>query len=264
MNLWIEFLDMFVQTLHDVAPIIGMIFFFQFAIIRRPFTNFQGLLTGLFYVIIGMTLFLLGLEKALFPLGNIMATQLTDPSVTLVDNNSADYVPHWQDYIWVYIFGACVGFATALAEPALIAVAIKAEQISGGSINAWGLRIAVALGVSFGIGLGTFRIATGTELYLFIICGYVIVMIQTAFAPKAIIGLAYDSGGVSTSTVTVPIITALGLGLASAIPGRNPLQDGFGLIAFACLFPIIAVLSYAQLATFLNKLARKLSTKGDS
>ena len=188
---------------------------------------------------------------ALFPLGNLMASQLTTPE--FLDISSADQAVAWQDYFWVYVFAASIGFATALAEPALLAVAIKAEQISGGAIRAWGLRIAVAIGVAFGLALGTFRIVTGTELYFFIVAGYIIVIIQTLFAPKLIIGLAYDSGGVTTSMVTVPLVTALGLGLAQAVPGRNPLLDGFGLIAFASLFPIIAVLSYAQIAQWLNK-----------
>jgi hypothetical protein len=134
-------------------------------------------------------------------------------------------------------------------------VALKAQQISGGTINAWGLRIAVSIGVAIGIALGAFRIVTGTELYFYIVVGYVFVLIQTLFAPKTIIGLAYDSGGVTTSTVTVPLVTALGLGLASTVPGRNPLIDGFGLIAFASLFPIIAVLGYAQIAQWLSNRA---------
>ena len=139
-----------------------------------------------------------------------------------------------------------IGFSTTIAEPSLIAVAIKAEEVSGGTINQWALRITVAIGVAFALALGTFRIVTGTPLFIYIMVGYIIVIIQTFFAPKELIALAYDSGGVTTSTVTVPIVAALGLGLSSAVPGRNPVIDGFGLIAFASLFPIIAVLGYAQ------------------
>lgn len=186
---------------------------------------------------------------ALFPLGSLMASQLTSPEFLGI--NPANQPVSWFAYFWVYVFAGSIGFATALAEPALLAVAIRVEQISGGTINAWGLRIAVALGVALGLALGTFRIVTGLDLSLFIIAGYGIVVIQTYFAPKMIIGLAYDSGGVTTSMVTVPLVTALGLGLAEAIPGRNPLLDGFGLIAFASLFPIIAVLGYAQIAHWL-------------
>ena len=188
---------------------------------------------------------------AIFPLGELMANQLTAPE--FVGIKPIPEKPIWQDYFWVYAFAASIGFATTLAEPSLIAVAIKAEHLSGGAIKAFGLRVAVAIGVAFGISLGTFRIISGTELYVYIIAGYLLVIIQTAFAPKIIIGLAYDSGGVTTSTVTVPLITALGLGLASTIPGRNPLLDGFGLIAFASLFPIISVLSYAQIAEWRNR-----------
>ncbi len=146
-----------------------------------------------------------------------------------------------------------IGFATTIAEPSLIAVAYKANEVSAGTISTWGLRITVAIGVAFGISLGTFRIITGTPLYLYILVGYVIVIVQTIFAPKSIVALAYDSGGVTTSTVTVPLVAALGLGLASTVPGRNPALDGFGLIAFASLFPIIAVMGYAQLMDWKTK-----------
>jgi hypothetical protein len=149
--------------------------------------------------------------------------------------------------MWVYIFAAAMGFATTVAEPALLAVAIKANQVSGGTITVRGLRYAVAVGVATGVALGVFRIVTGTPLHWYIISGYVVVIIQTAFSPRSIIPLAYDSGGVTTSTVTVPLVAALGLGLAETIPGRSPILDGFGLIAFASLFPIMAVLGYAQL-----------------
>ncbi|MCP3677431.1 MAG: DUF1538 domain-containing protein [Deltaproteobacteria bacterium] len=243
----LSFKETIIGTLRDVVPIAAIIIGFQLLVIRKPIRNPRKLFFGFFYVLLGIVLFLEGLELALFPLGEIMAKQLTDP-VFLKANLSLGNVP-WQAYYWVYIFAACIGFATTLAEPSLIAVAIKAQEISGGAIHALNLRLAVSIGVAFGISLGAYRIVTGTDLYLYIVAGYVIVIIQTLFSPKKIIGLAYDSGGVTTSTVTVPLVTALGLGLASTVPGRNPLMDGFGLIAFASLFPIIAVLGYAQLAT---------------
>jgi hypothetical protein len=143
-----------------------------------------------------------------------------------------------------------------VAEPALIAVSIKANQVSGGTITVNGLRIAVAIGVAVGVATGTFRIVTGTPLHWYIIVGYVVVIVQTAMAPRAIIPLAYDSGGVTTSTVTVPLVAALGLGLAETIPGRSPLLDGFGLIAFASLFPMISVMAYAQLSEWRSRRAR--------
>ena len=263
MTLLNEILSVFLGTLRDVAPIVVVIVFFQLAIIRRPFSQLKNLIVGMSYVIFGITFFLVGLDKALFPLGTVMAEQLTSPEFINPSTDQSISIA-WQDYMWVYIFAACIGFATTLAEPSLIAVAIKASQISAGAINAWYLRIAVSFGVAFGIALGTYRIVTGTELYLYIIAGYIIVIIQTMFAPKLIIGLAYDSGGVTTSTVTVPLVTALGIGLATSIPGRNPLLDGFGLIAFASLFPIIAVLSYAQLTEWLTQRAdKKRNKQGD-
>jgi len=260
MTLINEVLGVFLATLRDVAPIVVVIVFFQLAIIRRPFSHLKNLIVGMSYVILGITFFLVGLDKALFPLGTVMAEQLTSAEFINPSTDQSISIA-WQDYMWVYIFAACIGFATTLAEPSLIAVAIKASQISAGAINAWYLRLSVSFGVAFGIALGTYRIVTGTELYLYIIAGYIVVIIQTMFAPKLIIGLAYDSGGVTTSTVTVPLVTALGIGLATSIPGRNPLLDGFGLIAFASLFPIIAVLSYAQLTDWLMHRADKKSTK---
>ena len=142
-------------------------------------------------------------------------------------------------YLWTYVFAFLIGFSTTLAEPALIAVAYKARDITTGAISAWGLRISVALGVAAGVTLGVYRIVMGNPLHYYIVAGYVFLLIQTCFAPKQIIPLAYDSGGVTTSTVTVPLIAALGIGLASSVPGRSPLIDGFGLIAFASLFPMI-------------------------
>lgn len=247
MTLWlVHFILDLLATCRDIFPIAAIIIFFQLAVIRKPLPNPKKILIGFVYVILGVSFFLEGLDHALFPLGKLMAGQLTNPE--FLGTNVAGHVSSWMDYGWVYAFAACIAFASALAEPSLLAVAIKAEHISGGTIHAWGLRIAVALGVAIGIALGTFRIVTGIALYYFIIPGYVIVLVQTVFAPKMIIGLAYDSGCVTTTTVTVPLVTALGLGLAQAVPGRSPLIDGFGLIAFACLFPVMAVLGYAQIA----------------
>lgn len=235
------------EALRDILPIAATILLFQTLVIRRPLPNLGRLLQGFVFVVLGMALFLKGLEMALFPLGEMMASQLT----------SSQFIPEGGgdsgDYLWIYLFAASIGFATTLAEPSLIAVALKAQEISGGAIRAWGLRLAVSVGVSFGIALGTYRIVSGGALYFYIISGYLIVILQTVFAPRLIVGLAYDSGGVTTSTVTVPLVTALGLGLAEAIPGRNMLLDGFGLIAFASLFPIVAVLGYAQFAAWFGR-----------
>ncbi|MFZ5761182.1 MAG: DUF1538 domain-containing protein [Thermodesulfobacteriota bacterium] len=241
-----DILRILFDTARDVLPIVLLIVLFQLLVLRQPIPHLRRLIVGGVYVVVGLALFLAGLEKALFPLGKIMARQLSDPAF-LFGSGSPDQAD-WADYGWVYLFGALIGFATTIAEPSLIAVALKASEVSAGTIHPWGLRITVAVGVAIGISLGTFRIVTGTPLYLYILVGYVIVIIQTFFAPKSIIPLAYDTGGVTTSTVTVPLVAALGLGLSSTVPGRNPALDGFGLIAFASLFPIITVLGYGQYA----------------
>ena len=251
----------FMATLTDVLPIAIVIFGFQLLVIRKSIPHLKKVMFGFFYVLIGLVFFLQGLEQALFPLGKLMAAQLTDPAFIYAGLAKIPDVLRWQDYMWVYIFAAAIGFATTIAEPSLYAVAIKAEEVSGGTISVWGLRIAVAIGVAIGLSLGTFRIITGTPLHYYIMAGYIVVIIQTFYAPKLIIALAYDSGGVTTSTVTVPLVAALGLGLASTIPGRSPLLDGFGLIAFASLFPIISVMAYAQLTEWREKRQKYTNNK---
>ncbi len=239
----IDFALVLFYTMRDVLPIILLIIFFQVVVLKQPIPHLKKMILGGIYVVLGLALFLLGLEKALFPVGKIMATQLSDPA--FIGTSESELV-NWSSYYWIYIFAALIGFSTTIAEPSLIAVAIKADEVSAGTINQWGLRITVAIGVAFALALGTFRIVTGTPLFIYIMAGYAIVIIQTFFTPKKLIALAYDSGGVTTSTVTVPLVAALGLGLSSAVPGRNPAIDGFGLIAFASLFPIITVLGYSQ------------------
>jgi len=251
-----QLFDITLSTVRDVLPIAFIIFFFQFVVIRRPIPNLKRVLIGFGYVILGLALFLLGLEKALFPVGRMMAEQLTDPDFIRSWSSAAGEVLQWQHYYWVYIFAFAIGASTTIAEPSLIAVAIKANEVSGGAIGVWGLRIAVALGVAVGISLGTYRIVTGYPIHWFIIAGYIVVVIQTMFAPKMIVPLAYDSGGVTTSTVTVPLVAALGLGLAETVPGRSALIDGFGLIAFASLFPMMSVMGYAQLTEWQAKRAK--------
>jgi hypothetical protein len=240
-----------VDTLFDVVPIVAILFVFQLFVLRRPLPHLKRTLLGVGYVVVGLMLFLGGLERALFPLGRQMAKALTDPAFV-------GAAAGWRDYAWVYAFAAAIGFATTVAEPALIAVSIKASEVSGGTITVRGLRSAVAIGVALGIALGTFRIVSGTPLHWYIIAGYVVVVVQTFFAPRTIVPLAYDSGGVTTSTVTVPLVAALGLGLASTVPGRSPLLDGFGLIAFASLFPIMSVMGYAQLGEWRARRAARL------
>lgn len=252
MDFIIDLGRIFLAVLRDVTPIAALIAGFQILVLKQTIPHLGRVLMGGIYVVLGLTLFLVGLERALFPLGDIMAGQLSDPAF-VYGAGQAPAQANWRAYGWVYLFAGMIGFATTIAEPSLIAVAVKAGEVSAGTIKQWGLRITVAVGVAFGISLGTFRIITGTPLYLYILAGYVIVMIQTLFAPKNIIPLAYDSGGVTTSTVTVPLVAALGLGLSSTVPGRNPALDGFGLIAFASLFPIITVLGYAQVMQWRSK-----------
>jgi len=250
-----------ISTGRDVLPIAVVIFGFQLFVLRQRIKNFRRVAVGFVYVLLGLTLFLLGLEEALFPLGRLMAEQLTSPAFIGGSAAIVSLPEGLGDYGWVYLFAFAIGFATTIAEPSLIAVAIKANDVSGDTIHVWGLRVAVALGVAIGIALGSYRIVVGHPLHWYIIAGYVVVVLQTGFAPKSIVPLAYDSGGVTTSTVTVPLVAALGLGLAETVPGRNPLIDGFGLIAFASLFPIMSVMAYAQLAAWWARVSRTPDTE---
>ncbi len=229
-------------TLKDLLPIILVVAFFQLVVLRQPFPDLGEVLGGLLLVIFGLTLFIKGLEMALFPLGESMADAFARKGVLA----------------WLLAFGFALGFGTTIAEPALIAVAAEAAEVAAEAgvlatdeaakdRYASGLRYTVALSVGAALVIGVLRILKGWPIQYFIIGGYLLVMLLTPLAPKEIVGVAYDSGGVTTSTVTVPLVTALGVGLASAIRGRNPLIDGFGLIAFASLTPIIFVLVYGML-----------------
>ncbi len=237
----------FFGTLRDVFPIVLVVVVFQFLVLRRGLANPARVLTGFVFVVLGIVLFLIGLETAIFPLGRGMAEQLITQAISGVNGDG------WLRYGWIYLFAFAIGFSTTMAEPSLIAVAGKAGDISGGSVGVFGLRLAVALGVATGITLGVYRIIHGLPIHWFIIAGYLVVVMLTATAPRKMVPLAYDSGGVTTSTVTVPLVAALGLGLAGAVPGRNPLIDGFGLIAFAAPFAIISVLAYAQLSVTMSR-----------
>lgn len=245
-------------ALLDITPIIAVLMVFQWLVIRRPFPNLKRAALGFGYVVLGLVIFLEGLELALFPLGTLMADQLTDARFIF---GAAAPPPEidWKDYYWVYIFAAALGFASSIAEPAVIAVAMKVRDVSGGTISLWGLRLVVALGVSIGLIVGTLKLVTGIPLHYFMIPAYLLLIVQTWLAPRSIVPVAFDSGGVTTSIVTVPLVTALGLGLANAIPGRSPLLDGFGLVAFACLFPIMTVMGYAQLSVWFARRAQRQS-----
>ena len=227
------------QAATDLLPIIIVIGFFQLVIIRQPLPHFEDIIIGTIMVVVGLSLFIQGLEMALFPLGESMAQALTRKG----------------NLFWLLLFSFALGFSTTVAEPALIAVSKKAAEIAarGELIDsteqalrsyALGLRLTVAFSVGAAILLGVLRILLNWPIHFMIIGGYIMVMIITIFAPAEIIGIAYDAGGVTTSTITVPLVTALGVGLATIIRGRNPLLDGFGLIAFASLLPMMFVMIY--------------------
>lgn len=253
------------STVRDVLPILVIVVFFQLVILRRAFNDLRRLTLGFLCVLLGLAAFLIGLELALFPIGESMAMQLTSPEfISNTPPNEGPQVNRWYDYYWVYIFAFTIGVCTTIAEPALIVVAAKASEISGGTIKELELRLVVALGVGLGVVIGTFRIIVGYPLPYFILPGYFFVIIQTYFAPKSIIPVAYDSGGFATTTVTVPIIAALGLGLATQIEGADPLVDGFGLIAFASLFPIMTVMGYGQLSHYRNQRAKRIEIEQES
>lgn len=226
-DFWI-YAEIFLASVRDVLPVIAVILTFYLLVLREPIDEFWKRAAGFGLVILGLYVFIIGLELGLFPIGESLAMELAASGSLLL----------------IYSFAFAVGFATTIAEPALTAIAGKAEEISEGSIKGAILRGFVALGVGVGILLGAYRIIQGDSIVYYILTGYVVVIIMTFFAPRTIIPIAYDSGGVTTSTITVPIVAALGLGLATSIPDRDPLIDGFGLIAFASLFPMIAVLGY--------------------
>ena len=236
-----RFVKQIISSFLDLAPILVVVLVFQLAVIQQPIPDIINMVVGSLFVVLGLTFFMLGLEQSLFPIGEAMAYAFARKG----------------SLFWLLLFSFCLGFGTTVAEPALIAVANEAANIAskGNMIAntedarqsyALGLRLTVATAVGFAILIGVLRIIRGWPLHNLIIGGYCIVIIMTPFAPPEIIGVAYDSGGVATSTITVPLVTALGVGLANSIKGRNPLTDGFGLISFASLGPIIFVLAFGM------------------
>jgi uncharacterized membrane protein (DUF2068 family) len=236
------FIKQLFASFFDLLPILAVILFFQIFVFEQPLPELINLIIGTLLVILGLTFFVIGLELGLFPIGEAMALALAQKG----------------SLFWLLSFAFCLGFGTTIAEPALIAVADEAAEVTSQSglitisddaksSYAFGLRITVAFSVGIAIVIGVLRILHGWPLHYLIISGYCAVVIITPFAPAEIIGIAYDSGGVTTSTITVPLVTALGVGLASAIKGRNPMTDGFGLIAFASLTPMIFVMAYGIL-----------------
>ncbi len=242
MNPFRIFLHTLLDSLRDLLPIIAVIGFFQLLVLQQPIPDFLEIFIGILFVLIGLSLFVLGLDMGLFPIGESMAHAFARKG----------------SLGWLLMFAFALGFGTTVAEPALIAVADEAAAVAanGRMIEddlqsresyAFGLRLTVAVSVGLAIVIGVLRIIRGWPIQYLIIGGYIGVVVMTLFAPKEIIGIAYDSGGVTTSTITVPLVTALGVGLARSIKGRNPMIDGFGLIAFASLTPMIFVMGYGML-----------------
>ncbi len=236
------FLKQLISSFFDLLPILAVVSVFQLLVIRQPIPDLTSLLFGTLLIVVGLTFFVQGLEQGLFPIGESMAYAFAKKG----------------SIMWLLIFAFSLGFATTVAEPALIAVGDEAAKVAaeGGMIEnteqsmesyALGLRFTVAFSVGLAILIGVLRIIRGWPLQYLIIPGYIGIMIMTFFAPAEIVGIAYDSGGVTTSTITVPLVTALGVGLASSIKGRNPMVDGFGLIAFASLTPMIFVMAYGMI-----------------
>ncbi len=232
------------NSFKDLLPIVAVIAFFQLVVLQQPIPDLLSISAGLLMVVMGLTFFIFGLEMGLFPIGESMAQCFARKGSVM----------------WLLLFAFCLGFGTTIAEPALTAIAAEAANVAanGGVIAqsqsamdsyAMGLRLTVAVSVGIAIMLGVIRILKGWPIHYMIIGGYLAVVVLTLFAPDSIIGIAYDSGGVTTSTITVPLVTALGVGLASSIKGRNPMTDGFGLIAFASLLPMMFVMVFGMVAT---------------
>jgi len=221
----------------DILPMILVVLVFQYLVLRRPLANPVKVVVGFSMVLLGLYAFVLGLKLGLFPVGSLMAEQLISKNYNSL----------------ILLFAFMIGFATTMAEPALIAIGEQAEQASPGKLKGSVIRLIVALGVAVGITVGVYRIISGDSIHYYIMAGYALVVLLTAFSPRYITALAFDLGGVTTSEVTVPLVTALGIGLATSIEGRNVLIDGFGLIAFASIFPIITVMLYAIVVEQLNK-----------
>ncbi|UCC55612.1 MAG: DUF1538 domain-containing protein [Gammaproteobacteria bacterium] len=237
-----NFLESVLSSVRDLLPIVLVVAFFQLVVIQQPVPEIGRILSGSVLVIVGLAFFVRGLEQGLFPIGESIAYAFARKA----------------NLFWLLLFAFALGFGTTIAEPALTAVAEEAAEIAAaGRViaendeameqYAFGLRLTVALSVGLAIVVGVYRIIRGWPIQYFIIGGYIGVVVMTAFAPQEIIGIAYDSGGVTTSTVTVPLVTALGVGLAESIKGRNPMIDGFGLIAFASLTPMIFVMAYGMI-----------------
>ncbi|GGG40398.1 membrane protein [Caldovatus sediminis] len=231
-------------TLLDAAPVALVLLVFQGAVLRRRPPHLRSVLIGAGYLLLGLILFRLGLEWSLLPIGSHLSDRLTQPALAAVPEGGT---APWHRFGWLYAFAATVGFATTLVEPALTAVAERVGTLTGGAVRPWTLRLVVAVGVSVGLLLGTLRIVTGVPFAWALAAMVLLIAGLAALAPRPLVPLAFDCGGFATSVATVPLVAAFAVGVAHALPGRDPLTDGFGVILFALLSPVASVLGYAAL-----------------
>jgi hypothetical protein len=238
-----------VETLKDLAPVLLVVVLFQAVVLRRRLPQMRMLLIGIVYVAVGLAIFRLGLNTSVIPVGSVMAERLA----RLGAGDSAAGVSSWLSYGPVYAFAAAIGFAATLVEPTLIMVADRVRELTGGGVRPTTLRVVVAAGVASGLALGAVRVVTGVRLEYLLASLLLLMLLLSLRAPRPILALAYDTGPMATSIVTVPLITALGVGLAAAVPGRTPLADGFGLVVLALLSPVVSVLALTELRALLGK-----------
>jgi hypothetical protein len=243
---WESLLSIALQTCTDVLPIIAIIVIFQFVVLRAPPTHAKRIVRGGFHALLGLILFRFGLDSTLLPLGADMAQHLAGAA----QSSRAPLI----SYLWLVLFAGGIGLAATLIEPTLLAIADRIQELTGGEIRAWDLRLVVACGVAMGLCIGTVRIILGTPILVFIVPMIALLLLVSFLAPKNIVSLALDTGPMATSVVTVPLIAAFGSSVARTLPGRDPVLDGFGLIFFALLTPVLSLLMFT---TFKRLVSRK-------
>ena len=246
---WQTFFDIAAQTCVDVLPIIAIILIFQFVVLRTPPAQAKRILRGGFHAVLGLILFRLGLDSTLLPLGTDMAQHLASAT----QSSAAPLI----SYLWLLMFAGGIGLAATLIEPTLLAIADRIQELTGGEIRAWDLRLVVACGVAMGLCIGTVRIILGTPILVFIVPMIGLLLLISFFAPKNILSLALDTGPMATSVVTVPLIAAFGSSVARTLPDRDPVLDGFGLIFFALLTPVLSLLLFTTVKRLMPRRERR-------
>jgi hypothetical protein len=247
----------FLATLTDLAPVMLVVVFFHAVVLRRRFPHIRMVLIGIGHVIAGLTLFRLGLDFSLIPVGSVMAERLA----RLGASGSLEGITSWVSHGWIYAFAAAIGFGATLVEPTLITVADRVHDLTGGAVRSFTLRVVVAVGVASGLAIGSLRIVTGIPFEYLLALMLLLMLLLSLRAPPAILALAYDTGPLATSVVTVPLFTALGVGIAVAVPGRTLLADGFGLSGLALLSPAVSILALTQLQRFLGVMRSRRERK---